>query len=42
MKILEVGPVLVGLGVLDLVVRVDRVQDVGGELAAAAPEPVVS
>ena len=38
--LLEVGALLVGLGVLDLVVRVDRVQDVGRELAAAAPEPV--
>ena len=37
--LLEVGALLVGLGVLDLVVRVDRVQDVGGEFAAAATEP---
>ena len=37
--LLEVWVLLVCLGVLDLVVRVDRVQDVGGELAATATEP---
>ena len=37
--LLEVRVLLVCLGVLDLVVRVDRVQDVGGELAATASEP---
>ena len=37
--LLEVWVLLVRLGVLDLVVRVDRVQDVGGKLAATASEP---
>ena len=37
--LLEVWVLLVCLGVLDLVVRVDRVQDVGRELAATATEP---
>ena len=37
--LLEVWVLLVRLGVLDLVVRVDRVQDVGGELAPTATEP---
>ena len=37
--LLEVWVLLVCLGVLDLVVRVDRVQDVGRELAPTATEP---